>query len=393
MSDTLYNSCDIDILVNNKSTNIPLKNIKLYIRDSIFDKYSQCKLIINDKDFLLSEYFAFVNGTNIGVKFDINNDCWKQTNYVVFANSLVQQNTQSSMGGDLELECLHEYAYKQKLTQEIYDNYNISDIVENAISDYKFNSTNIDATNNKGYWINPNKKPMNFIDENLLPYSFYNNNYNSPYYCFIDTNNNFNFKTLFVLKNQNPIAEYTYGNLNNCKNQILKVSILQTSVDKIINNYNVIYDSFDENGIFTKGENKFINEYPNNESKLSYKSNLDLLTKENLYCLEPDLIDNDYEKTQNGYEINNIKQSIYCDKLVITIPLNRKACAGKLIKINLPISINNTNDNVSQRYSGTYLIESSVHSWNGTTANTTLTISKQNINVDSTYSYKNDLVK
>ena len=165
---------------------------------------------VSDYEGLMNEYLAWVDGTSVEVTFGLDESSCKKCKFVVCKNAVPQQRTSSNgTGGDFEIELIHDYYYSQVKTSKAYKS-NISDIISSLAKKYKFNKINIDKTTNSGIWYQPYVNDSEFIMDYLLPFAFSSSSQNTPFYCWINSNNEFNFKSFQSMFNSTPIKELTY---------------------------------------------------------------------------------------------------------------------------------------------------------------------------------------
>lgn len=375
--------------VDDNETGIKASGINFTLHDSIYDLYPTAKMSLTDYTGTFNEYMGFVNGTKVTIRFGRNEETWKKCSYRVIKNSTPQQNTQNGIGGNIELSLLHDYSNFQNKVSESY-NSNISDIIKSKTNNYSFDYVNINPTLNSGLWLQPYITDSDFMINHLLPFAYSTDSDNSPYYCFIDSNNGFNFrnyKRLF-LQNNYRVLEYKSGGTieSLATNTITSINFAQVSLSDIKPFYNRITTYFDENGEYYKnGSPTLITDFPNSATDpIPVKANLDYIT--GVECLlDDDILLEDTKNNRLGFIANSVKDCISPDKVIITMNLDRGLCSGKKVRINLPTTSSNSSNELSLRCSGDYLIESSYHKWNGRNAITILVCSKQIIKVTNEY--------
>lgn len=358
--------------------------------DSIYQFYPRVKLGVSDYAGFCNEYLAFVDGTQVEITFGVTDETSRKCTFVVNKNAVPQQKTSSNgTGGDFEIELVHEYYNSQFKVSNAY-NSNISDIVDSIVEGYKFNSVNIETTLNSGYWYQPYVTDSDFIVNYLLPFAYSSTSNDTPYFAFIDSNNNFNFKSLNNMFSSTPLKELTYGTASEAvtidDSVLSSVSFSQVEYNKIRPCLNIQYHNYDSNANFVT-DNDSLLDYLRTQGKYPIVGNIENLT--NIVELYDYDVDNDDTENNNkGYKINIHKESMLPDKIIINTVLNKDLTCGNMVQINLPmVNSNNTTEN-SLRNTGKYLIESSYHIWNGRTARTMLVCSKQNIKVTNDYRNK-----
>ena len=191
MSDySAFQKAVLNVKVNENESGLSPSSISLMEFDSIFQFYPKCKIAISDSTGQLNEYLTFVNGTNLEILFGANDSTSKKCRFVVAKDAVPQQQTVSSIGGAFELETIHEYFYKQYKKSKSYSS-NISDIVKSIVKNYNFSQINIESTLNTGNWYQPYVNDSEFINDYLLPFSYSSSSKNTPFFSFINSNNEF----------------------------------------------------------------------------------------------------------------------------------------------------------------------------------------------------------
>ena len=307
-------------------------------------------------------------------------------------NAVPQQKTSSNgIGGDFEIELIHDYFMKQSKKSKAYQS-NISNIVSNIVSNYQFNSVDIEETLNLGYWYQPFVNDSEFIMNYLLPFAFSNSAQNTPFYAFIDSNNGFHFKSFNSMFNSTPLKELSYGTdgLDIIANDKIfySVNFSQLELSKIKPFFNCKYYNYDENGnIIT--ENDSLLKYAKSQGKYpiigSSSNPTDIIS---LY--DDDIKLDDTINNNKGYSINLHKEIVLPDKITINTRLDKNLVCGNTIKINMPMVTSNSSNDKSLRNTGIYLIESSYHIWDSKNARTMLVCSKQNVKL--TQEYRNSYI-
>lgn len=391
-----FGKCSLNLQVEDNDSGIPASALSVVLFDSIHNIYPTAKLYFNDNTGVYHEYMGFVNGTKITISFGLNTESWKTCPYTIVKNAEPAQTSQNGLGGSTEISLIHEFYAKQAKTSAGF-NSNISDIISDLMSKYNFDSTDIDSTSNSGLWYQPYLTDVEFIKNILMPYAYSTASEDSPFYCFVTSNNEFLFKSYKKLMTQNPVKEYIYRSLG-ADNSLTDDSILtavpvQSSVMDIRPFYNRMGYYWNENGEFTKEDNNFVlKDFPKGAvDPIPIKADLDLVTGI-LPELDDDIKLDDNKNNRFGQKINPVVKAISPEKMIISVRLNRELCAGKIIKLNFPTTENNVSSEMSLRSSGNYLIESCYHKWTGKDAITVCTCTKQTVKVNGNYRNSNVIV-
>ena len=386
---TAFQRCYISLKVNGNESNISPMSFSITEFDSIYQFYPKVKMCVSDYEGLMNEYLAWVNGTSVEITFGQDAENSRKCKFIVTKNSVPQQRTSSSgIGGDFEIDLIHDYYYTQHKISKVYQS-NISDIIESIVQNYKFDKKNIESTLNSGIWYQPYINNSEFIIDYLLPFAFSNSSQNTPFYCWINSNNEFNFKSFQAMYNSTPIKELTYGTKDFdiiANDKILSsVNFSQLELSKIRPYFNANYYSYDKDGNFSEINDSLL-DYARIQGNYPIIGNSSETT--NLIPLYDDDIKLDDTKNNNkGYKINLHKEIILPDKIIINTILDKSLVCGNTINISLPMPSDNENEK-SLRNSGLYLIESSYHIWNAQSSRTILVCSKQNLKLSTNYRNK-----
>jgi hypothetical protein len=385
-----FQRATISLKINGSDSNLSPMSFSVIEFDSIYQFYPKVKLVVSDYSGIANEYLAFVDGTELEITFGATDDSVKKCKFVVAKNAVPQQKTSSNgVGGDFEIELIHDYFMKQSKKSNAYQS-NISDIVSNIVSKYQFDSTDIESTLNSGYWYQPFVNDSEFIVDYLLPFAFSNSAQNTPYFAFIDSNNVFHFKSFNSMFTATPTKEITYTTngidiITNDKT-FNSVNFSQLELSKIKPYFNCKYYNYDKDGNINT-ENDTLLKYAKSQGKYPIVGSSSNPT-EIISLYDNDIKSDDTKNNNKGFSINLHKNVVLPDKITINMPLDKNLVCGKTVNINMPNVNSNSSDSESLRNTGKYLIESSYHIWDSKCARTMLICSKQNVVL--TKDYRND---
>jgi hypothetical protein len=388
-----FQRATISLKINGNDSGLSPMSFSVIEFDSIYQFYPKVKFVVSDYEGIANEYLAFIDGTEIEIIFGASDDTVKKCKFVVGKNAVPQQKTSSNgIGGDFEIELIHDYFMKQYKNSKAYQS-NISDIVSELVSKYRFESVDIENTINSGYWYQPFVNDSEFIIDYLLPFAFSNSARNTPFYSFIDSNNIFHFKSFQSMYDSTPLKEVSYGtdglDIIGNNNIFYSVNFSQLELSKIKPFFNCKYYNYDKNGkIIT--ENDSLLKYINSQGNYPIVGNSNKET--NIISLyDDDIKQNDTDNNNKGIIINSHKDVVLPDKIMINTRLDKSLVSGNTINVNMPMVTSNSSDAKSIRNTGKYLIESSYHIWDSKNARTLLICSKQNVQLTDDYRNKNIL--
>ena len=385
-----FQRATISLKVNGNDSGLSPMSFSVIEFDSIYQFYPKVKFIVSDYEGIANEYLAFVDGTEVEITFGESDDSVKKCKFVVAKNAVPQQKTSSNgIGGDFEIELIHDYFMKQYKKSDAYQS-NISDIVSEIASKYQFDSIDVEQTLNSGYWYQPFVNDSEFIINYLLPFAFSNSAQNTPFYAFIDSNNVFHFKSFNSMFNSTPLKEITYGtygiDIVANGNIFYSVNFSQLELSKIKPYFNCRYYNYDEDGNISL-ENDSLLKYTKSQGKYPIIGSSTNPT-EIISLYDNDIKQDDTKNNNKGFAINLHKDVVLPDKITINTHLDKTLVCGNTITVNMPNVTSNSSDALSLRNTSTYLIESSYHIWDSKNARTMLICSKQNVNLTKEYRNK-----
>ena len=382
-----FQRATISLKVNGNDSGLSPMSFSVIEFDSIYQFYPKVKFIVSDYEGVANEYLAFVDGTELEITFGESDDTVKKCKFVVAKDAVPQQKTSSNgIGGDFEIELIHDYFMKQYKKSNAYQS-NISDIVSEIASKYQFDSIDVEQTLNSGYWYQPFVNDSEFIINYLLPFAFSNSAQNTPFYAFIDSNNVFHFKSFNSMFNSTPLKEITYGtygiDIVANGNIFYSVNFSQLELSKIKPYFNCRYYNYDEDGNISL-ENDSLLKYTKSQGKYPIIGSSTNPT-EIISLYDNDIKQDDTKNNNKGFAINLHKDVVLPDKITINTHLDKTLVCGNTITVNMPNVTSNSSDTLSLRNTSTYLIESSYHIWDSKNARTMLVCSKQNVNLTEQY--------
>lgn len=386
---------EIEVKVNDTVLDYPPSAYTFTMYDSIFSFYSKGSFNFNDITNMFSEFLIFPNGTKIDIKFGIK-DNYISCPYTIVRNSMPQQTVQSNMGGTIEIPLVHNYFFNQTNLSKAFIGQEISNIVKQKVQQYNFSRFNIENTITKGNWYQPLVNDATFINDFLLPFAYSNDAENSPYYAFVNSDNTFNFTTYKKMFDDKPVLSLALVSSSQvqslAQDSIYAINFSQESLSNIRPLLNRIISYFDKNGNFNLDEDSIL-DYPSNRiGNIALQANMTNVT--DLYhLLDDDIVDKDIINKNKALQISSMKKAFHIEKVIITTNLNISIMAGKKIKLLLPIRTDEEKTELSNRFSGEYIIESAYHRWTGHIGTSVFVCSRQDIEVPGSYVNKDNLIQ
>lgn len=368
------NQYDINIKIDNTTIENSPSSYSFIITDSIYKTYPEAEIAIEDITGVLQEYFTTVEGLKYTLSIGYENEILSCP-FIIKNSELSSTRTAGYLSGIPKVYLIHDYFNEQTRTSNVYTD-RISNIVRNKLSSYPFRSVEINDTGNSEKWYQTMKNDVNFINENLIPLSFSNNSSKSPFYFFINANNEANFRNFYSMyKEKQAFKLYvTSNNLQGVSNSaVLDIKMVHTGIDINYQQRNIHSFLYNNNTGDLENENLLTQEFPQRNKSLSQIANSDNITS---YTILPrNLSETARTEAINGLKNYLMKKSMIYDRLIISTYFNPKLTSGKRISLTIPSTENPGDSNLN--FSGNYIIEKSNHVWDSKTAYTTIVVGRK----------------
>ncbi|MGD9678180.1 MAG: hypothetical protein AB7V16_07425 [Vulcanibacillus sp.] len=377
------NKYEISISLEDQELDSIPSNFSFTQKDSIFNLYPTASLKFNDIQGHFSEYLSFINGTKINITYGLPDEYFS-CDYAIIKNSIPDQQSIHSFGGISEMSLLHYYSFNQSKKSFAYKD-EISNIIKKITP--SFTDRKIEVTENKGVWYQSLITDADFMENYLLPFAYSSTSSKTPFFLFIDSNNTFHFQSYASLFSQKPVEDLQFtkkGTPESAgKNSIHALFPYQSSLSEIRHTIHSYYSQFKKDKVFDINED-IINDFIYQGKQIPIISNIDnVMDYQTLYS--DDVEDVDIKNNNLGLRLFQKRNNFTVDKLVVAINLNKNLCSGKKVNILLPTFSDKEIEELSARYSGEYLIESSYHIWSSTQGSTILILSRQGSRFPSSY--------
>lgn len=362
----------INLSVDDKIIDFDPDTYSFSLHDSIYNLYSSCIFEIEDVAGFLQEGLALAPGAKYKLEYG-NKDIINSSEFVIDNDNLEDVKEPGYLDGRVSLRLKHAWWYDQVIRSKGYQD-RISQIVRDIANTYNFTELNINDTGNEDTWIQPLITDAKFITEMLLPNAFSRNANNTPFYCFIDVGNVFNFRNMDSMLNEEQVAEinYTIDKTNLVGNDNIPApNKTTTSIRRWSKNSSNwwpltsrrIFKIDRTDGTLSEEEDA-ITEYP-------AQNNLYmpiLRPQENGFHSYKNVQFSEYstgrKENVQGWQLNSVKDGMFVDEFLLIIPLNPALKSGKIIQFNV-FTVESRGQKLSKRFSGRYLIEDCEHIWNG----------------------------
>jgi len=354
-----------DILSTSGETNYGFN-----MTDSIFQVFPDLEFIMSDLSGLSIELGTFTRGIPFKTMMGIE-DKILETKFVVNNSEVIKPLMSSIMNGVLKITGIHEsYTKGREKVSAGYKKKKASDIAKELFPDIETENTSAKLA------ILQYVEPYTFIQEILRDIA--DSDSKTAFVFFRDLAGVLHFKSIGFLMDQSPIG---------------KLSLMQSNGQETIENIMNIFLPFNE---------KLTDTFHAYSAQGQYLDGLCFKTK-NVTIVDsipqylPVIADNikdhpvwlgqqfnpdmDYGSANSGLLANSMRRGFLTDKAFAIIPFNADMVCGKVVDVEVFLQDENKVAVISEVYSDKWLIEKSIHTWDGeaTTALTKLVLSRSSL--------------
>lgn len=354
------NEFTVKVQIEDGSESLPRKELGFTLHDSIFNPFPDLNLIFPDVSGLALEYGSFMQGIKIktimGTLDKLLETRWRS----VDRNTVKESGSAPRLAGILQISGIHESYFNSRENPKLSF---INKTVSACFKELFPNEKKLDIEETKGN-INTYafEDPYAVVKDILLPSA--SNGKISPYVFFRDLEGTLHFCSLDKLLEQSEVAKMELkANFTERDDETSVVTGFLPFNEKGVK----VYPFMHTTGKILKADQTF---------KIESKS-IATDAKNKIPFIADKRIDHDvyfgrqfnpaveYDKLNTGFFSSSMK--FILDKALCIIPFNYKCIAGKTIKIEVNRISEDGNEQLSEYYSGTWLIEQSYHCWNGET--------------------------
>jgi hypothetical protein len=379
-----FRNYTIDLDVNGSLLEIAPGSFSFSVRDSIYKFYSEMDFTFNDPTGLYLEYQLFSPGIPVKLSYGFDSE--------VLVNSFISNNWENPkdlgngyVNGDLKSSLVHSYLAAQEKKSSSY-NGSPSSIITELFDETatEFSSTLIDSSKNIRSWLRPFVNQQHMIESVFLENVYSNDSNETPFFTFIDSNNQFHFESFHTMMERSPAAELELSSTSpelGDRNKLYSFKPFTDNFSTMRNYFNREIDIFSPKDFSITKEELHIDEiYPGIYPMIGDSSKF----QGQFWFDEPQPEDFDYK----GRRLFQFRKGLLPQKALITLPLNTKLTSGNTV--DLFISSANSGVSSSFAFSDRFLIESSDHIWSGAsqTGYSQLLLGRKTMNIPDDYLVK-----
>lgn len=392
----------IELIIDNNDTGIDPTYLSFVYTESIHNILPFMTIDYRDTIGIAQEYLNFCEGREFKIKlqdlkFEEEGDI-KTFDMVVDKED---RNFTNDVGNvmvstDNKVYAKHIFYNNDDIKSTSYED-NTSGILDTILTNYnyKFDKINISNTNDSKIFYNPLKNDLDFIDDILIKNAYHISE--TPMFCYIDSFNEFNYKSYQDMYNSRDIAELkdvsTETNDFETRDVIEDFKIIELGSEKLkkFRSRNYIY--FSNDGDIVEDEFDIIKLLPKSKDNvLPIVKHSDLNTS--YYYMDDIGYDDTEENNVRGRFIYENRDVFFLQRLQIRTTYNYFYGAGKKIKLKLHMGSGDKPEE-SLYYRGNYIIEVNSIVWDNVNKqmSNVMIISRCNFNIEDDINIKNKLYK
>lgn len=384
---------------------------RVYMKDSMNAYFPYLEVIIADFTTIVSEVVFFVEGIELTAKLVKNseepNEEILEHDFFWSEHQMQNPRGEGKITGDTLLLFLSRHR-KDDLPKSRSFNGTIESVIQQVAATQKssFSKTVISATGNNDYWYQTNERDSQFV-QMLGETAFSQSSDQSPFYAFINLQNEFYFSTVEDLFKQQPVETFKL-----IKHQVEEGFTQVVPTPTTIMHFEFMYGGFPTNSlnynrrIFntdTNGDPLF--EDSKLENHLTRTTNKNSTRKGKFTLRSQDIPKNasgiSYYGIKNstdsdnfkGYRNNLCRDSALAYRMTIRLPYNDKIAAGRIIRTEIDSYDEGKAGGLSPEYSGDWVVLESEVLF-GVTGQpwTQAVIAKSTIDLNQNHIFFNDFI-
>jgi hypothetical protein len=366
---------DIEVLINDASVSPSPNLYSMSLRDSVYSAFPSLEIGFPDPSGAFLEYGTFWQGTPVKVNFGIasTGDLLKSEFRIVDRDVIKSGETTPGLSGNLKITALHKSFFENRESpKKALKEMTVSDAVKKL-----FPSVKAEGAKGKieAYAFDD---PYVIVREILLPQA--TNGKISPYCFFRDLKGDLHFESVESLEGGSPEAAL----------ELRRIEAQDENMFDIMNSFLPFQESLGDMMEKLHAESRAL------KNDLSFEIEDKSVAADAKYKI-PVMADTrihhgryfhrqfnpkvEYGFIKNGLYADAMRAGFFIDKAVVNIPFHPKLVAGKAVKTEVSMYDASRNAILSETFSNSWLIEQSVHLWDGarSQAGTTLVLCRSSL--------------
>lgn len=368
-----YSGIDVGFSVNGVVAEINASEFTLSVSDSIHKSFPTAKLELSDPTGMLMEMGTFFLGSPLEMDFTIDSDSL-QPKFRVSKRETKRNVTSGLLSGKLAIEGISEPFFKMAPARASFKGL-ISDAVTKLFGSL-FTEAVVETTVGESTFFQL-EDPETFLRDVLLPIAISSQDEKTPYFAFGSLDGKFHFESLFKLAGKASIAKL-----------VLKPITGQTTVIGSINGFlPFTEDIANIASTFQADTDSYIEgAVTNTIGKVTegFKDSIPFVG-ENLQGVDVDWLgpshnpDVKYEEFEKARRYDACRPAYFLERALVFTSESPLLISGETVDIEINLEDSEKTVTPSEYYTGTWLIERSLHSWDGSKGQTTIVVVRPSV--------------
>ena len=399
----IYLNNEIELKINEQEIEISPSEFSFSLKSSIHDFFNTVDFTFHDMSGLLQEAFLLTEGVEVEISYGIESDVNK-CSYVISRDELDEPDRIGLMAGQVDIELIHKWYDEQEVISKGYSQ-KISSIIRSLTNSYSkgFSELDIETTVNNDIWYQPLMTDAKFISKILLPNAYSYSANETPFYCYITSDNIFHFKSANKMYTTKAVDTFTFEvDQPETINQNTIMNLQRWKKGTYLYRHQFHQKTFRTNpnsGALETDDDYLFNHPPTRNKVLPFIMTKDRMTGFFDVGYGPETT----AQSENllGQVNNSFRESMCIERFLISIPFYPKLKAGNSINLNIfMVSASGKENTLSGNYSspretkeGEYVVEDCIHHWNGEEKRsfTELLIGRKYVDVPDSYTLREKL--
>jgi hypothetical protein len=346
--------------INGIQATVGGNNYGFTISDSIHAVFPDLEFVFSDISGLSIELGTFTRGIPLKIILEIEDNIL-ESNFIVNNRDTVQPFMPNYLGGNVKVLGIHESYTRERENKSAYYNKKVSEIVKELFPDVEAEDTSAKIA------VYQFTEPYTFTRDILLDIA--GSGTGTPFVFFRDLTGKLVFKSVGELIRQSPIAKLSLAQTDGEETVADAINTFLPFDEKLVNIlHKLAVEGEYLDGLAFKAEKTTVVDFMEQFIPIIADT-----VKGNRYYFgrqfNPDV---DYGAARAALWVNRMRDGFLTDKAFAIVPFNGKLVSGAVVDTEIFLQDENQESMISEAYSGKWLIERSIHSWDGT-ANTALT--------------------
>jgi len=353
---------DIGLFINDATISPDPTLISFTISDNIYKLFPLLNLSISDDTGLFLEGGIFTQGISLKLNYGISSTSeLLDVDFKASRKDVISSSTGiPGLNGNLSIKGLHNSFFNNRESPHLA----IKDLtVAEALKKVFSFEKNIKIEDTKGkieaYAVND---PYQFVQDILLPQA--TNGKVRPYAFFRNLLNELHFESISLLEANDESEKLAFGSLSededDTNNTIFSFLPFEEGLQETLPSFSVI-GRFLKNDLSLGSVEKSVATDANNKIPVITDTRI-----HNGHYFNRQFNPNvSYDQINNGLFANAMKSSYFISKALCALPFHPNLVAGKTVSLSVSLTGSDQKTELSETYSGKWLIEQSSHTWNG----------------------------